>query len=463
MNRKIILSFAFCCLFSWAFSASALEAFAQKKNQTKQAARLIAEGETAARQRDFRAAVGKYAAAIALAPDSSAKAHFGKGDAHAQLNETDQAITELGAALAQGYAPLEVYKIRWLLYLQKKNYDAALNDAENAARSDPQNAGYNMAIGQVLLAKGEFQTALNAFEKFAQANPNDADVYYFIAAANANLGNTEKQLSAANEAINRNTKFLGESYVLIGDALRKNKKYQQAADFYRKATNANPKIYAAYHNLGDVYRTQNKFRQAVEAVKKGLLIFPDDENLSVDLGRYLILSNRYAEAIVAAQQSVKLFPNSYSGYANLCRALYEAKQLLPALEACGGALKINASDGEANVFAGFTNLSLNRNDAANAFFKRAANALLEYTRANTDYSDGFYLLGNAFYYAGQPQKAVEAYLRTLELNPNFAKARFNLGLAYFVKGDLPSARAQYAILLKTNKDLADKLKATINK
>ncbi len=93
----------------------------------------------------------------------------------------------------------------------------------------------------------------------------------------------------------------------------------------------------------------------------------------------------------------------------------------------------------------------------------AAPSLLDYTRANPNYSDGFYLLGNAFYYVGQPQKAVEAYLKTLELYPNFAKARFNLGLAYFVKGDLPQARAQYAILLKTNRDLADKLKATIEK
>ena len=463
MNRKIILSLAFCCLFWWVFSASSLEAFAQKKTQTKQAARLIAEGDTAARQRDFRAAIEKYAAAIALAPDSSARAHFGKGDAHARLDERDEAINELGAALAQGYAPLEVYKIRWLLYFQKKNYDAALADAENAARSEPLNADFNRAVGQIQLAKGAFQAALDAFEKSAQANPNDADVYYFIAAANAGLGNAEKQLSAANDAVNRNTKFLGESYLLIGDALRKNKKYQQAADFYRKATNASPKIYAAYRKLGDVYRTQNKFGEAVEAVKKGLQIFPDDENLSADLGRYLILSSRYAEAIVAAQQSVKLFPNSFSGYANLCRAFYEAKQLQPALKACNNALKINANDGEVNVFAGFTNLSLNRNDAANAFFKRAADALLEYTRANPDYSDGFYLLGNAFYYVGQPQKAVEAYLKTLELYPNFAKARFNLGLAYFVKGDLPQARAQHAILLKTNKDLADKLKATINK
>lgn len=461
MNGKIILYFAcFCCLFLSAFSA--LDTPAQKKNQTKQAARLVAEADDAARQRDFRGAIDKYAAALALAPDS-AKAHFGKGGAHAQLNEPDEAVAELGAALARGYAPLEIYKIRWLLYFQKKNYDAALEDAQNAARIEPQNSAFNSAVGQVRLAQGAYQAALENFQKFAQTNPSDADVYYFIAAANAGLGNTEKQLTAANEAVRRNTKFLGESYNLIGDGLRANKKNQESADFYRKAVNANPKIYAAYRNLGSVYRKQNKFREAVEAAKKGLQIFPDDENLSADLGRYLILANRYAEAIVHAQQSVKLFPERFSGNANLCRALYESNQLQPALEACGGALKINDGDGETNVFAGFTNLSLNRNEAANAFFKRAVAPLLAYTRENPDYSDGFYLLGNAFYYDGQPQKAVEAYLKTLELNPNFAKARFNLGLAYFVKRDLPSARAQYNFLLKTNKDLADKLKRIIEK
>jgi Tfp pilus assembly protein PilF len=49
------------------------------------------------------------------------------------------------------------------------------------------------------------------------------------------------------------------------------------------------------------------------------------------------------------------------------------------------------------------------------------------------------------------------------LYPQFAKARFNLGLAYFVNGNATAAREQYNVLLKQDKDLAAMLKQTLDK
>lgn len=463
LRKNNFLFFIYNCLLLTAFLIAPTISGAQTKSQSKQAQKISAEGDRSLRRKDYKTAISKYAEAIAILP-SLAQAHFGKGSAHIELNETDQAVAELDAALAGGYKPLDVYRLRWRLYFERKNYDAALQDAQKVLQSDPKNAAPLLAIGEIELAKNSYQNALDNFQKFAQANPSDADVYYFIAASYGKLKNYEKQLSAAEEAVRRNTKYAGESYFLIAETKRANKNYAEAEDFYRKAIAVKPDVgAAAYQNLADIYRRRNQFKEAVEIIKNGLQKFADDGNLYIDLGRYLSLAERSAEAIVAAERAAKLLPENFAAHAVLCRVYYEAKHFQPAQQACVRALEINPNDGASNVYSGFVNLSIGRDEIAKNFFKKAVAQMTEYTRANPDYFDGYYLLGNSLYYAEQPPKAIEAYLKTLALNPNFTRARFNLGLAYFVAGNFPAAREQYIALLKTNRDLAEKLKSTIDK
>jgi tetratricopeptide (TPR) repeat protein len=453
----------FFLLFALATLYQPAEANAQKKSEIKQAQKIAAEADQILQRKDYKTAVERYSAAIALVP-SLAQAHYGKGTAHAALGEYAEAAKEMDAALAGGYKPLDIYRARWRFYFELKNFAAALADARKAAQLDPKDATFLRASGEIQLAANSFQEALNDFQKYVQTNPNDADVYYFIAAAYKGLNNAEKQIEAAEEAVRRNTKFTGEAYFLIAEAMRANKNQSGAVEFYRKAIAFKPTIArTAYQYVADNFRRRNLFKDAVDTIKNGLQNFPDDARLYVDLGRFLNLAERNAEAITAAERAAKLEPENAAAHAGLCRIYYETKQYKEAQQACERALKINPEDGASNVYSGFVNLSLGRDEIAKDFFRKAVAQMNEYTRANPQYFDGFYLLGNSLYYAEQPQKAVEAYLKTLELNPNYTRARFNLGLAYFVAGNLPAAREQYGALLKTNKDLADKLKAVIDK
>jgi tetratricopeptide (TPR) repeat protein len=64
----------------------------------------------------------------------------------------------------------------------------------------------------------------------------------------------------------------------------------------------------------------------------------------------------------------------------------------------------------------------------------------------------------AYYADQQIDKAIEAYKRSLQLSPNFVKARLNLGYMYLANKNLPMAREQYNVLLKIDQQSADKLK-----
>ena len=81
--------------------------------------------------------------------------------------------------------------------------------------------------------------------------------------------------------------------------------------------------------------------------------------------------------------------------AMLARAHNDAKQWAQAIFACNGALKLNPDDGETHFYLGRALKEVGRNADAAKSFDKAVAGLIKFTKDNPDYSDGFYLLGNA--------------------------------------------------------------------
>ncbi len=97
------------------------------------------------------------------------------------------------------------------------------------------------------------------------------------------------------------------------------------------------------------------------------------------------------------------------------------------------------------------------------FYKKAAEGLVKTTDENPKNANNFYLLGGSYYVLGQVDNAIEAYKKSVELNPKFTKAIYNLGVAYLntKKVNKDAATEQYKLLLELDKALADRLKQTI--
>lgn len=454
----------FTILFASLFLLTIFFALSNEGNaQPKKAKNLVSDGDKLFNQKKYQVAIDKFAEAIVLAPNY-AYAHYRKGAAHYNLNQYDQAIDDFNAALAQGFdKPLEIYKVRWQLYYQKKDYDAALSDLQQAIKLDPSNASYNRSLGDIYLGKEQWRDALTAYKTSAQSNQTDADVYYFIGLSHYNLGETPAQEVAALEAVKRNTKYTGESYFLIGDALQKGGRIDEALEAYRKALAAKPDIYGVYTNLADLYRSENRFKDAIDTANKGLSLFPDDGNLYISLSWFYSLADQPQNAVSAGLKAVKFAPDQSMGYTNLCRAYNDTKQYQLAVQTCNEALKISPGDGETNFYLGRAYDFLNKPDTATKYYDKAVVGLLEFTKNNPTYSDGYYLLGNAYFADGQKDKAIEAYKKALILSPKFAKARYNLGYMYFLNNNMPAARAQYEELRKTDPATAEKLKQAMEK
>jgi tetratricopeptide (TPR) repeat protein len=365
--------------------------------------------------------------------------------------------------LARGFdKPLEIYRIRWEANYHNKNYDAALSDIQAGLKLDP-GFYFNNALGDVYRAKNDWQNALIAYRTAAQLDPNNRDVNFWIAFMSYNLGDTKTQEFAAQEAVKKNTQYMGESFFLVGDALYKARKTDEAAQAFERAINIKSEIPGVYLPLSDIYRSQGRFADAINVARKGAELYPNNGDLQVSLSWYYSLADKHKEAVEAGERAIALAPNQAMGFTNLCRAYNDIKEYSKAIETCNKALKLNPGDGETNFYLARAYDFLNNTNTATQHYKKAVAGLEDFTRNNPDYSDGFYLLGNAYFADGQQDKAIGAYKRSLELSPNFAKARYNLGYLYFLKKNLTAAEEQYEALKKIDYVTAVKLKQAMEK
>jgi len=462
MNRSNVVrvfSIAFVLAMTLAFSSGIV---AQSKNDIKRAKALAEQGDKAFNAKNYRAAADLYGQAATIVP-TNPYCHFWKGYSHYYLKEYEASEREYVLALTQGYKPIDLYKVRWLLFAEQKRYDEAIADLKKALDLEPRNLYLLKALGDAQFLRGGYAEAQEAYQRALLIAPKDGDLYYSIASVHSKTGNIKDQGTSADEAIKRGTQYVGDAYYLLADSLDRQKNVAGAIDAYQRTISAKPGLYQPYLSLASLYQKQNKMALAIETLKKGLIVFPSDGTLYTNISWYYSLADRPADAVQAALSATKILPDQYMGFTNLCRAYNETTQYKEAMAACNNALRLQPNDGETLFYRGRANDKLKKTADATADYRRAVTGLAQFTKNNPEDSDGFYLLGNAYFADSQIDRAIEAYTRCLQLNSSFVKARFNLGYMLVLKKDKAGAMTQYSFLLAQDTALAGKLKAEIDK
>ncbi|MEO7538735.1 MAG: tetratricopeptide repeat protein [Pyrinomonadaceae bacterium] len=435
---------------------------AQSKKDRNQARISMEAADRFFQQKNYRAAADGYGESIQRVPNNP-YAHYRKGFAHFNLNENDLALNEFSVALSQGFSPLEVYRVRAFIYYQQQNYDEAIDDIQKGIALAPRDLPFLKALGEIYFAKKEYNEALSAFQRAASVAPSDADIDYNLARIYFANGNTRSQSTSAAAALTKGTRLPGETHFLLGDAYQKLGNVPGSIDEYKKAINSKPDIYQAYRNLAEVYRNENRFNDAIEISKQGLKMFPQNGGIYTDLSWYYSQADRADDAVQAAKAAVSLSSKEYMGYTNLCRAYNDTKKYDLAIAACNGALGLQPGDGETYFYLARAYNLTGRTAEATKLYGRAVAGLIEYTNSLPDYSDGWYLLGNAYFADNQRDKAIDAYLKCLALSPKFTKARYNLAIIYTRKKNRAAAMEQYDRLVPLDTKLAAALRSEIDR
>lgn len=461
MKKRIAVVTAVLCAVFITTSMLSSETFAQSKKDRRRAEKLLAEGDTYYRQKDYNGAILRYARALAIVPQYPL-AHYNKGRAHFNLRQYPEAITEFGNALNQGYDARSIYAIRWRAYFALKQFDKAMEDAQAGHRTAPDDPYFYIAEGQVRHEQKDFRGALNAYQRAIDLGTKNPNISYLMALSYNRLGNWQKQEELAKKALDSATTLPDMAWFLLGDAQQRLRKYEDAINSYENAKSVNPNLYGIYINLAECHKIQNRLREAILVAEEGIKKFPDDVSLHINVSWYYSLAGRNELAITFAKKAIQLAPNQYLGYTNLCRAYNDTNQLQLALQNCNKALELRPGDGETNFYLGRTYQLLKDSDKAYEHYEKAVEGLETFTKANPNYADGFYLLGNAYTVTGSNSKAISAYQTSLQIAPLFSRARFNLGLMYLRENEVAKARQQAAALQTIDAQLAKKLQEVID-
>lgn len=435
---------------------------AQSKKDKEQAKKFQDDADKAVAAKNYREAADLYGKSVLLVPNNSL-AHYRKGFAHFSLKENDLAINELTLALTQGYKPLDIYRIRYFIYFDQGNYDAALADAQKGLGLAPNDTSFLNAVGEIYYARKSYPQALEAFQKVAKVTPTNGDVFYNIARVALAMNDAKAQADAASISLAKGSRFPAETFFLLGDAEHKLKNSTKAIDAYQRALALKPTMYQLYQNLADLYKSESKFTEAIDILKKGLIQFVNDGYFYTELGLVYSLAGRFKEAVDAARSGTQILPNQPEGYTNLCRAYNETKDFALAIIACNTSLRIRPDDGETYFYLGNALVNTNKSVEATRAYSSAVRGLVEVTKKFPDQSDNWYLLGNSYFADKQIDKAIEAYLKCLQISPKFLKARGNLGIAYTRMKNKAAATEQYNLLVAADAGLAARLKAEIDK
>ncbi len=443
---------------------------AQSRKERQQAERAIADGNKALDQKNFQLAVTKFNEGLTVLP-SNAAAHYQKARAHFFLGEYEQAVTEYELALNHGQKPMDVYRNRWAAYEKLKRYEDALGDIGRVLADDPSNTDFLIASADINYEKGAFNEAAEAYLKLAPKSRNSGDVYYKAALARSKAGDAAGQAAAAELAIAKNTQFLADSLVLLGKARQDQKRIPEAIDAFSKALESRPDKPEAYRQLAELYRTQNQLDEGIAILEKGRRQNATNGEIYSDLSLFYSLLEKKDEAVAAGRSAAQLIPNSPAAHINLCRAYFQSGKSELAISSCNRALSLSPEDGEALFYLGRATSEIARRPnaeprkaaEAERFYQRAVKSLLMATKAKPEDPEGFYMLGNAYADLQQGANAIEAYNKVLGLNPKLTRANFNIGIIQLNGNNKAGAIEQYNVLLLTDKVLADKLKALIDR
>ena len=433
------------------------------KRDTGKSKKALQAGYKLYTQRNYRDAIAKFEESIKFDADNE-EAHFYKGYAHYFLKEYDQALEHLNQAEKLKYKqPIEISKARAYVQYERKDYEAALADLRVVTAAEPKNVAYLELSAAISRDLKNYDEALTAYQNLLIISPTNGNIVYEIAKLHAAKGDTENQVASAEKAISMGTQFFADAQTLLADGYLKLGKAPQAEVALLKIVEIKPDRRDIYRTLSDMYRSQSRFTEAIDITRRAIKQFANDGQLYTDASWYYSLAGRHEEAVQAAQAGIRFLPDESMAYTNLCRAYNDLQKPELAISACNSALKISPEDGETFFYLGRAHDLLNKPAEATKFYKRAVTGLEAFIKERPDYSDGYYLLGNAYFADGQLDKAIAAYSKCLEMSPRFARARYNIGMVELQKNNKPGATEQYNILVGIDRALATKLKTEIDK
>lgn len=249
----------FFCLFFIPLSTQLLAQTNTKK---------LALADTLVKQQKFKQAIFYYTQLIG-SNNKNDQYYQKRGYAYLKLGNAPKSVADYQKALKINPACTECYT--YLAYV--KASVGKLNQADSllaiAIQKDDKSAVTYYIKGRVNDEKKDNFTALFAYNKAIELNPNNAYYYAYRGKTNLAIGQQYAGLSDFNKAV----KLAPNNVNIIGMRARfftETKQWQKALDDLNKCIKLSPKEAQYYQEKGTVLGGINRFKEAIQALNQSL-------------------------------------------------------------------------------------------------------------------------------------------------------------------------------------------------
>ncbi|MCE9550132.1 MAG: tetratricopeptide repeat protein [Betaproteobacteria bacterium] len=260
--------------------------------------------------------------------------------------------------------------------------------------------------------------------------------------------NFEQAANYFNQAIQADSKQ-PHYWFALGLVSQAQGKLDEAAGYFCKALELNPNFAQAYNQLGTLYQIKGSLDEAAANFNLALKFLPDFPQAWNNLGNVLNLQGKIDEATVAFLEAVRLKPDYVLAYNNLGSA-YQSQARMKEAESCyRKSIELQPDNIYAHFGLGHALLVQLKMEEAEKVLRRAL--FLD--------PDNIQVLNNLAYSLKEQSKHAEAasvYQHALSLKPNglkaFIGAHLMLPAIYSNAAELFAVRKRYTEGLKTLRD-----------
>jgi len=428
--------------------------------------------------------------------------YFKIGQALFYKGDLDKSVNYLNTALAKDTKLPQAYYFLAQIYAKKARFQEAIVYAKKAIEISPLKASsvrfllanlYDLSTykagSRKLLAKWEYFLSVLTFPFDKVSKSYVAKVFanmrFFPALFTAYLKvqgqKYEEALEIYIDAIEKAPGFT-PLYCLLGDVYLALGRFEDAVTEYKMAIWLDTLNIPAYKHLSQAYEEQGDFDNAVECYEKILKITPNLPEIHANLANILYVkgdikgaishfqtavtlnprknwtsvvnqtlgfvfqeTNNDLDAAISSYQSAYLLtPEDIDVYINLGSAFYDKEDIDNALAVYRNALELDPTNARIHCNLGFLHWGRGDLDEAVTEYELA----LKY---DPNYDIAYNNLGVInLDDLGRVAPAIELFRKSIESNPNYALAHFNLARAITITGDKIEAAKLYQIAQDVN-------------
>jgi len=283
---------------------------------------------------------------------------------------------------------------------------------EDTISKSPRKARPYEALGTAYAEQGRLDEAIQTFHTALRFNKNDPKVHTNLGVAYYKKGRTAEALSELNKAI--------------------------AID---------PQDALAYYNLANIFTDQERWDDAIEVYRKAVRILPSEPMIRHNLAYALNRNGMRREAIDEYLEAIRNKNDLVESHKNLAALYLQEDQIDEALQHYQEANRIQPDDPMVHRMIGSLYKKQKLFDLALREFEKAAQLDPNATT--------YYQWGTVLDQKKEWEKAIRAYQRAIELNPEMVEAYINLGVNYQKRNQLELSMKAFLEAMRLQPKLAE--------